>query len=202
MNARKCITEDQARALAYFITTAIRPDWQVPGVLAALADAATMTRSPATLAEAAVRAASAEGNRTPKVIALPGAHWPSEATVSTVGVHVPACEDHPEEHAHNCPRCEADIKCGTRAPGEKGRRLALCGSHAGHQAFRCPRCLDEVEAGTRAPQAVGQGPGAPARTWSSWRELLPDTDQELQTAQSVRYAQGVGPDQPAPTGRN
>ena len=37
MNARKCITEDQARALAYFITTAIRPDWQTPGVLAALA---------------------------------------------------------------------------------------------------------------------------------------------------------------------
>lgn len=119
----RCITEDQARALAYYITTAVRPDWQMPGVLAALGQAAQMTRSPGDLAQAAVAAAQAPSNRTPAVIGLPGRHWPADAPVSAVGVHVPRCEDHPEEYAHNCPRCEADVKVGDRPAGMKGKRL-------------------------------------------------------------------------------
>lgn len=119
----RCISEQQARALAFYISTAVRPDWQVPGILSALAEASQLTRDAGALAAAAVNAARQEKNRTPAVIALPGSHWPPEAAASVSGVRVPPCEDHPEEAAHACRACWADVKAGQRPADMIGRAL-------------------------------------------------------------------------------
>lgn len=67
------ITHDQAKRLAELIHW-LRGDWDVKGILAALYDAAGKGGN-FDLAQAAIRAASDPGNRTPAVIALEGPHW-------------------------------------------------------------------------------------------------------------------------------
>jgi hypothetical protein len=67
------ITGKQGHALARFVHE-LRPDWDVPGI----EDALWQARSYAPvvdLASAAMRAALEPSNRTPRVIALDGAHW-------------------------------------------------------------------------------------------------------------------------------
>lgn len=55
----------------------LRPDWQAPGVQAAISDAIRQNplASQAQITAAAVNAAKDPNNRTPAVIALPGRHW-------------------------------------------------------------------------------------------------------------------------------
>lgn len=122
----ECLTPDQGRALAYLVT-GLRPDWQTPGVLAAIREASTTTRDPAAVMLAAISAARVPTNKTPRVIALPGGHWPaprgSEASVGGLQ-DLPPCADHPTHPAHRCPACIADVKVGDRPAGWEGRPLA------------------------------------------------------------------------------
>jgi hypothetical protein len=70
----------QADAIAVLVHQ-LRPDWDIRGVMAALADC--QDRDAATVAIAAVRAATTASNRTPAVIAMEGPHWgdgPAEHT--------------------------------------------------------------------------------------------------------------------------
>lgn len=67
------LTHDQAKAAAKCIN-ALRPDWDVPGIIDALGRARGRGDAP-TVVMAAIRAATAPSNRTPAVIWLDGAHW-------------------------------------------------------------------------------------------------------------------------------
>lgn len=70
-------TREQGDAIAVLVH-ALRPDWDVRGIMAALAQC--QDREPAALAIASVRAASTDSNRTPAVIPLAGPHWACDGT--------------------------------------------------------------------------------------------------------------------------
>lgn len=59
--------------------------------------------------------------RTPNLYAADGKHWTSTATEPTALPRQPACEDHPEEPAHNCRCCWADVKTGQRPQSHIGK---------------------------------------------------------------------------------
>lgn len=63
----------QAEALAAFIAL-LRPGWDAAGIMAALGQGRMMGTA-ADLAVAAIAAAMEPSNRTPAIIAKPGAHW-------------------------------------------------------------------------------------------------------------------------------
>lgn len=93
------ISRSQAEHLAALVH-ATRPDWDAPGILAALSK--LRTRPLAVVAYAAIRAAETPTNRTPAVIALDGPHWraPTPAQLPTP---IPPTK---------CPRCG----CFARTP--------------------------------------------------------------------------------------
>jgi hypothetical protein len=98
------------RAQAVAIATAVqqvRPEWDHPGILAAL-HAAQGMGSPAEVAAAAFRLAGNLQVRTPGMLAQPGAHWKAPAEGGpTVSVVVTRCPEHPEHPAARCPACDS-----------------------------------------------------------------------------------------------
>ena len=98
------------RAKAVAIATAlqqVRPEWDHPGILAAL-QAAQGHGTPAEVAAAAFRLAGDLKVRTPGMLAQPGKHWRAPAEGGpTVSVVVTRCPEHPEHPAARCPLCEA-----------------------------------------------------------------------------------------------
>ena len=72
------LTKDQADAIALFIHDAVRPDWDVAGIVRALG-AARAKGTAGDVAVAAIRAAQNADNRTPGVIPLGGPHWAATA---------------------------------------------------------------------------------------------------------------------------
>lgn len=112
------MTKGQADATATLVAT-LRPDWDVRGILAALAIAKDRG-SAADVAVAAIRAASVPSNRTPAVIPLAGPHWPT----TTTG---PADGPWDRRPCHRCRNVhDADTTCARRnAEGaERGANLA------------------------------------------------------------------------------
>lgn len=97
------------RAQAVAIATAVqqvRPEWDHPGILAAL-QAAQGHGTPAEVAAAAFRLAGDLKVRTPGMLAQPGKHWRAPAEGGpTVSVVVTRCGEHPEYPAARCPICE------------------------------------------------------------------------------------------------
>ena len=97
------------RAQEVAIATAVqqlRPDWDHPGIVAALR-AAQAHGTPAEVAAAAFRLAGNLQVRTPGMLAKPGAHWKAPAEGGpTVSVVVTRCPEHPEHPAARCPLCE------------------------------------------------------------------------------------------------
>lgn len=104
------ITGDQARALAALVAT-LRPDWDAPGVLAALRTARTKGTADQ-LAHAAINAATNTANRTPAVIALDGPHWSTVRPVETRGGDYDRCQvpGHQQWPAWHCAGCRADAR--------------------------------------------------------------------------------------------
>jgi hypothetical protein len=97
------------RAQGVAIATAVqqvRPEWDHPGILAAL-HAASAHGTPAEVAAAAFRLAGNLAARTPGMLSQPGAHWsvPTQGG-PTVSVVVTRCGEHPEHPAARCPLCE------------------------------------------------------------------------------------------------
>jgi len=97
------------RAQEVAIATAVqqlRPDWDHPGIVAALR-AAQAHGTPAEVAAAACRLAGDTNTRTPGRLKDPGAHWKAPAEGGpTVSVVVTRCPEHPEHPAARCPICE------------------------------------------------------------------------------------------------
>lgn len=95
------LTRSQGEALTTLVGT-MRKDWDLPGVRAAIRQAAEI--GPAfDVIVATVRAAANTEARTPAFIPSPGPHWQGTAT----GSHQPPtmCGLHPEQRALRCPEC-------------------------------------------------------------------------------------------------
>jgi hypothetical protein len=96
----------------------IRPDWDKPGILTHLDTARLRVGvTPATLAIAAIHAATNPTNRTPAVIPLDGEHWRNPAVTPHRNVAPPRradwCPSHIGEYADNCRGCAADTKAAS-----------------------------------------------------------------------------------------
>ncbi len=97
------LTANQGKRLCELIRL-LRPDWDLPGIEAAVRKAATDATATDVCA-AAVRAAANDAARTPGLIPQPGPHWAQTAH----GQHYvhPRCGLHPEHLAARCPACQA-----------------------------------------------------------------------------------------------
>ena len=121
------------RAQGVAVATAlqqVRPEWDHPGILAAL-QAAQGHGTTAEVAAAAFRLAGNLKVRTPGMLAQPGKHWRAPAEGGpTVSVVVTRCGEHPEHPAARCPACEeanrgeVDHQAGVAAVREALRSAA------------------------------------------------------------------------------
>lgn len=119
------LTHTQATLLAQLVDQ-LNPAWDMPGIWKAFTAHKSDAIPFAHLAVAAVTCAADPANHergatpnTPERIWFPGPHWPTAAKAS-----LPAprpCPDHPEEHAHNCVCCAADILAGDRPRDMAGK---------------------------------------------------------------------------------
>ena len=122
------MTRSQAVAIATAVQQ-VRPEWDHPGILAALEKAAPLG-TPAEVAAAAFRLAGNLQVRTPGMLSQPGAHWRAPADGGpTVSVVVTRCPEHPEHPAARCPACdsrrgEVDHDAGVAAVREALRSAA------------------------------------------------------------------------------
>ena len=124
------INGDQARAIAALVA-ALRPEWDLPGIRAALWEAKERG-SPWNVAHAALYAAQDPKNRTPAIIPMAGEHWTKGRELGAGdSLHTARCDrpGHGSYFAHNCGACKAD-------------RLAVEGEPV-HQAPRTPRVPPE-----------------------------------------------------------
>lgn len=114
MMTKNQINRDQAHALATLIT-AMRPEWDTPGILKALSDARDRTTG-WDLAHAALHAAANPKAKTPAVIALAGEHWTAGKALGTVTTTGAKCPEpgHTSFYAHNCGSCRAEQLEGER----------------------------------------------------------------------------------------
>lgn len=123
------MTRSQAVAVATAVQQ-VRPEWDHPGILAAL-QAAQGHGTPAEVAAAAFRLAGDLKVRTPGMLAQPGKHWKAPAEGGpTVSVVVTRCGEHPDHPAARCPACEeanrgeVDHQAGVAAVREALRSAA------------------------------------------------------------------------------
>lgn len=102
------MTRTEAQALATFITK-VRPDWDHPGIIAAIGKAQAKA-TPLQVARALVNLAENRELRTPALLAEAGQHWRdgAEATGPNVS-HDVRCPDHPRQ-VHPCPECRATAR--------------------------------------------------------------------------------------------
>lgn len=97
------ITQTEAQALAAFVAR-IRPDWDHPGIVAAIGKARDV--GPAAAVGAALCRLAENGElRTPALLAEPGAHW--GGTTAATRRPPTLCPDHPTARLHDCPECRA-----------------------------------------------------------------------------------------------
>jgi len=97
------IDHTQATALAAFVGR-IRPDWDHPGIVAAIGKARSLG-SAAAIGAALCRLAENRELRTPAMLAEPGTHW-SGTTVAKLPPPI-MCAEHPHQPARECPDCRA-----------------------------------------------------------------------------------------------
>ena len=105
------LTDKQVNGIAWLLHE-LRPDWGVPSIKTLL----TKNEVPSlgALMIAATTKAMEPTCKTPGPIFHPGPHWREEDTAERFLPKPDPCEDHPEEAAHNCRCCQADIKVGLR----------------------------------------------------------------------------------------
>jgi len=105
-------SQDDVRIIADWVHQ-IRPTWDQPGILAALAK--RRTAQPARLALAALAAAAAASNRSPAVIAMDGNHWRIGHDPESEGDRHPSNVDIREacQSCYKPERIHPYIGCGT-----------------------------------------------------------------------------------------
>lgn len=95
------IDHAQAEALAAFVGR-IRPDWDHPGIVAAIGKARDLG-SAAAVGAALCKLAENYDLRTPAMLADPGQHWAGTSVASRLPPSM--CPEHPTEKAAACPAC-------------------------------------------------------------------------------------------------
>lgn len=135
------------RAQAVAIATAVqqvRPEWDHPGILAAL-QAAQGHGTAAEVAAAAFRLAGNLAVRTPGMLPQPGAHWsvPTQGG-PTVSVIPTRCGQHPAHLARDCPQCAQDVATVDHASRAAEVRRQL------RSATRAPLTEDDARRARRA----------------------------------------------------
>lgn len=114
------VTRNQATILAALLHE-IRPRWSTEAIVSLIGkNLATIPSYPA-LAEAAIRVANDSTKQTPAIIFLDGKHWERPDQPREAPPPGPKCLDHPENEAHTCHCCKADILVGDRPPTHQGR---------------------------------------------------------------------------------
>jgi hypothetical protein len=115
------IDKAQAQALAAFVSR-IRPDWDHPGIVAAISRARNLG-SAAAVGAALCRLAENLELRTPAILADPGHHW-SGTTVASRQAPV-MCTDHPAQPRGRCTECAAIAAATDHAKGAALVKRAL-----------------------------------------------------------------------------
>lgn len=125
----------------------LRPDWQPPGIAAALADQRLRAKPPTEVALAAIRAGANSKIRTPAVIPLDGEHWNGDVPVEHRDRPLP-------------PAYKPDI-LPLSADEREAAALALAGAKSTLAAVRgttwCPRCGMSVANGAWADHQCREG---------------------------------------------
>jgi hypothetical protein len=105
------ITQTEAQALTAFVER-VRPEWDRPGILAAIRKAQGLG-SAAAIGAALCRLAENRDLRTPALLAEPGPHWAG----TTVATRPPPtmCADHPTSRALDCRQCAAETVAADQA---------------------------------------------------------------------------------------
>ena len=92
------ITRAQTEALATFVSR-IRPDWDHPGIVAAITKAGQLG-TPAEIGTALCRLAGNVELRTPAILAGPGPHWHDTSVAARVWPDM--CPTHPHVPLYRC----------------------------------------------------------------------------------------------------
>ena len=117
------LTETQRRTLVALVH-AFRPDWQTPGIAAAIANTErTIGGAPTDIAAAAIRMAGNLEAKTPALLPLPGPHWGGTATGSRPAPTM--CDEHTDQRAATCKPCLDAASAGDHERGARLVRQAL-----------------------------------------------------------------------------
>ena len=140
------MTRSQAVAVATAVQQ-VRPEWDHPGILAAL-QAAQGHGTPAEVAAAAFRLAGNLQVRTPGMLSQPGAHWRAPADGGpTVSVVVTRCGEHTAHPAARCPECEEANR------GEVDHQAGVAAVRAA--LAKAPRYVEPAVKASRAAERRG-----------------------------------------------
>lgn len=124
------ILNDRTGSALIALVRDLRPEWDAPGIAAALRKADTGERSLVEITVATIRCADDRAANTPGALGTGGAYWRGAVgeTGTTTAREFTHCHEHPGHRATTCPLCE---KARTRATPEaiaaaraEGRRLA------------------------------------------------------------------------------
>lgn len=144
-------SREQAETLAHLVHL-LRPEWDEPGIFAALKDLAG--RDPFETTMRAVRAAGRPDCKTPGVIALNGPHarepQPHERPVGRGPSPDQECQTHPGQYAASCSGCAADRIA--RAEQEADQRHEAAARRATYCEHDMPRA-ECVPCRNRDPEA-------------------------------------------------
>lgn len=132
------ITDDQARTLAAHVHT-LRPDWDVPGIRAAI-NKARHVADAHDLGAALIRYARREDIKTPGLFHDDGPHWRA-STDAAPRVTVTKCADHGQ--AIPCPSCAAWEKAGDGP--QVATTLGITPEQAARNAAWAARCKDQLD---------------------------------------------------------
>jgi hypothetical protein len=141
------LNQTSAQALATFVTR-VRPDWDHPGVMAAIHKASTLGTA-TQVARALINLAENPDLRTPAILHTPGSHWRTSETSTPElrGSHDVKCPEHPT-NVHPCPQCAAK-RC-LPDPVEHGDYLeakkALAGARPVAATTKAPQLTDAENA--------------------------------------------------------
>ena len=114
------INEKQARALASLLHE-MRRGWSIPSMMTLLSKNHDHPASFAEIVIAATTAANDDKVTSPGIIFIDQRFWPEPAKPKLP--KPPPCLDHPEQDAHNCRCCLADVKVGDRPQELIGKHM-------------------------------------------------------------------------------
>lgn len=150
------LTQSQGQRLATALHAA-RPDWPTSSITSILQTANANGGLPAhdfdhalraTIAYATTTGPNGYQKQTPAYLPEPSRFWDDTAPASSKHPRAKQmpCEDHPEENAHNCSCCWADIKIGQRPQHLLGKLMPPSPPNTQHPAAATETALESIQA--------------------------------------------------------